>query len=90
MITHVLKGGNHLDQDKIIPYVEPIFRFCCNRLKNRCDAEDLSGEILGWNTQTPYVKLEKVRSKLYYLSATGSKNSGNCFGTDGKKDCEPI
>ena len=46
MITHVLKGGNHLDQDKIIPYVEPIFRFCCNRLNNRCDAEDLSGEIL--------------------------------------------
>ena len=47
MITHALKGGgNHLDQDKIIPYVEPIFRFCCNRLNNRCDAEDLSGEIL--------------------------------------------
>lgn len=59
MITHVLKGGNHLDQDKIIPYVEPIIRFCCNRLKNRCDAEDLSGEILGWNTQTPYVKSGK-------------------------------
>lgn len=35
-----------MDQDKIIPYVEPIFRFCCNRLNNRCDAEDLSGEIL--------------------------------------------
>lgn len=35
-----------MEQDKIIPYVEPIFRFCCNRLHNRCDAEDLSGEIL--------------------------------------------
>ena len=35
-----------MDQDKIIPYVEPIFHFCCNRLNNRCDAEDLSGEIL--------------------------------------------
>lgn len=46
MITRVLKGGNHLDQDKIIPYVEPIFRFCRSRLHNREDAEDLAGEIL--------------------------------------------
>lgn len=30
----------------IIPYIEPIFRFCCNRLSNRYDAEDLAGEII--------------------------------------------
>ena len=35
-----------MDQDKIIPYVEPIFRFCRNRLGNRYDAEDLASEIL--------------------------------------------
>ncbi len=35
-----------MDQDKIIPYVEPIFRFCRNRLRSRYDAEDLAGEIL--------------------------------------------
>jgi len=35
-----------LDDNKIIPYIEPIFRFCCKRLSNRYDAEDLSGEII--------------------------------------------
>ena len=30
----------------IIPYVEPIFRFCCKRLSNRHDAEDLASEII--------------------------------------------
>ena len=30
----------------IIPYVEPIFRFCCRRLSNRHDAEDLASEII--------------------------------------------
>ena len=30
----------------IIPYIEPIFRFCCKRLSNRYDAEDLAGEII--------------------------------------------
>lgn len=35
-----------MDENKIIPYIEPIFRFCCKRLSNRYDAEDLSGEII--------------------------------------------
>ena len=35
-----------MDQDKIIPYVEPVFRFCRSRLSNRYDAEDLASEIL--------------------------------------------
>ncbi len=35
-----------MDQDKIIPYVEPIFRFCRSRLHSRYDAEDLTSEIL--------------------------------------------
>ncbi len=47
MITNIPKGGfDLLDQDKIIPYVEPVFRFCRNRLSNRYDAEDLASEIL--------------------------------------------
>ena len=40
------KGGKNLDENKIIPYIEPIFRFCCKRLSNRYDAEDLAGEII--------------------------------------------
>lgn len=40
------KGGRSLDENKIIPYIEPIFRFCCKRLSNRYDAEDLAGEII--------------------------------------------
>lgn len=35
-----------LDEDKILPYIEPIFRFCCKRLNNRYDAEDLASEII--------------------------------------------
>ena len=35
-----------MDENKIIPYIEPIFRFCYKRLNNRYDAEDLSSEIL--------------------------------------------
>ncbi len=35
-----------MDENKIIPYIEPIFRFCCRRLSNRHDAEDLASEIL--------------------------------------------
>ncbi len=35
-----------MDGKDIIPYIEPIFRFCCKRLRNRCDAEDLSSEII--------------------------------------------
>lgn len=35
-----------MDQDEILPYVEPIFRFCRHRLSNRYDAEDLASEIL--------------------------------------------
>lgn len=35
-----------MDENKIIPYVEPIYRFCCKRLSNHHDAEDLAGEII--------------------------------------------
>ena len=35
-----------MDENKIIPYIEPIFRFCCKRLSNRYDAEDLASEIV--------------------------------------------
>ena len=35
-----------MDVNMIIPYVEPIYRFCCKRLDNRYDAEDLSSEII--------------------------------------------
>lgn len=35
-----------MDKNEIIPYVEPIFRFCYKRLSNRHDAEDLAGEII--------------------------------------------
>lgn len=35
-----------MDENKIIPYIEPIFRFCRKRLSDRHDAEDLSSEII--------------------------------------------
>lgn len=35
-----------MDESIIIPYIEPIFRFCCKRLSNQYDAEDLAGEII--------------------------------------------
>ena len=35
-----------MDENKIIPYIETIFRFCCKRVSNRHDAEDLASEIL--------------------------------------------
>ncbi len=35
-----------MDGQEIIPYIEPIFRFCHHRLDNWHDAEDLAGEIL--------------------------------------------
>lgn len=40
------KEDKKLDENKVIPYIEPIFRFCCRRLSNRYDAEDLAGEII--------------------------------------------
>lgn len=40
------KGGIPLNADRILPYVEPIYRFCRHRVSNRHDAEDLAGEIL--------------------------------------------
>lgn len=46
MITAFRKGGEDLDENKIIPYIEPIFRFCCKRLSNKYDAEDLASEII--------------------------------------------
>ena len=36
----------NLDENKIIPYIEPIFRFGYKRLSNRYDAEDLASEII--------------------------------------------
>lgn len=35
-----------MDENRIIPYIEPIFRFCCKRLSNKYDAEDLASEII--------------------------------------------
>ena len=35
-----------MDENKIIPYIEPIFCFCCKRLSDRYDAEDLASEII--------------------------------------------
>ena len=35
-----------MDENRIIPYIEPIFRFCYKRLNDRHDAEDLSSEII--------------------------------------------
>lgn len=35
-----------MDENRIIPYIEPIYRFCYKRLSNRYDAEDLSSEII--------------------------------------------
>jgi len=46
MITLPMKGGKILENNVIIPYIEPIFRFCCKRLSNRYDAEDLASEII--------------------------------------------
>ena len=46
MITPFWKGGEGVEEDKIIAYVEPIFCFCCKRLSNRYDAEDLASEII--------------------------------------------
>ena len=34
-----------MDVNKTIPYIEPIFRFCCKRLHDQYDAEDLASEI---------------------------------------------
>ncbi len=33
-------------EEKIIPYIEPIYRFCYKRVRNRYDAEDLASEIV--------------------------------------------
>lgn len=41
-----LKGDGNVEEDRITRYIEPIFRFCCKRLSNRSDAEDLAGEII--------------------------------------------
>ncbi len=32
-----------MNEDKIIPYIEPIYLFCRRRLENTYDAEDLAG-----------------------------------------------
>lgn len=46
MITSHGKEEKHLDENQIIPYIEPIFRFCFKRISNRYDAEDLASEII--------------------------------------------
>lgn len=38
--------GADMDGNDIIPYIEPIFRFCYRRLNSRYDAQDLASEIL--------------------------------------------
>lgn len=35
-----------MDENQSVPYIEPIFRFCCKRLSNRHDAEDLASEVI--------------------------------------------
>lgn len=35
-----------MDSNDIIPYIEPIYRFCSHRLQSRYDAEDLASEII--------------------------------------------
>lgn len=35
-----------ISESEIIEYIEPVYRFCANRLHNRQDAEDLAGEIM--------------------------------------------
>lgn len=35
-----------MDAKDIVPYIDPIFRFCYRRLNSRYDAEDLASEIL--------------------------------------------
>ena len=35
-----------MDENRIVPYIEPIFRFCYKRLSSRYDAEDLASEII--------------------------------------------
>lgn len=35
-----------MDGQDIVPYIDPIFRFCYRRLNSRYDAEDLAAEIL--------------------------------------------
>lgn len=35
-----------MDGNEIIPYIEPIYRFCCKRLNNQYDAEDPASKII--------------------------------------------
>jgi RNA polymerase sigma factor (sigma-70 family) len=35
-----------IDENEIVKYIEPVFRFCVKRLNNRRDAEDLASEIM--------------------------------------------
>lgn len=35
-----------MDENSLIPYIEPIYYFCCHRLQSKYDAEDLASEIL--------------------------------------------
>ena len=58
-----------MDENKIIPYIEPIFRFCYKRLSNRYDAEDLASEIIchildGMNKYEIEYFLEKWQAEI--------------------------
>ena len=35
-----------VDENQIVQYIEPVFRFCAKRLQNRHDAQDLASEIM--------------------------------------------
>ena len=35
-----------MNAEELMPYIEPIYRFCRKRLQSRYDAEDLAGDIL--------------------------------------------
>ena len=41
-----MEGGNTVDQNEMLQYVEPILRFCRKRLSSSQDAEDLAGDII--------------------------------------------
>lgn len=40
------KGEDGMEDNVILSYIEPIFRYCCRRISNRYDAEDLASEII--------------------------------------------
>lgn len=64
----LMERREDLDDNIIIPYIEPIFRFCRKRLSNRYDAEDLASEIIcyildGMKKYKTHLSTQKHRAK---------------------------